>query len=100
MSKETVTRSHLVNSIYQKLGFSRAESSEVVDAVFEEINNSLAKDNEVKLSLFGTFKIRSKSPRVGRNPKTMKEVVISARNVVSFIASNVLKKKINDRKSS
>ena len=99
MSPETLTRSHLVNAIYQKLGFSRAESSELVDAVFSEINEGLAKDQEVKVSLFGTFKVRSKKPRVGRNPKTMQEVTISARNVISFIASNVLKNRINKANS-
>lgn len=99
MPNETITRAHLMNKIYQKLGFSRAECSDLVDAVFEEINNGMAKEGEVKISLFGTFAVKHKKPRVGRNPKTMKEVVISERNVISFIPSNILKKRINNSKT-
>lgn len=96
MSEDTVTRAYLMNVIYKKYGYSRAESADLVDTVIEEINKGLEEENEVKISSFGTFKVRQKKQRVGRNPKTKKEVPISARKVVSFYASNLLKKNIND----
>ncbi|MDB2415264.1 integration host factor subunit alpha [Rickettsiales bacterium] len=92
---ETVTRAHLVDKIYRRFGYSRAECSDIIDSIIEEINDGLDKEGEVKLSSFGTFKVRSKKARVGRNPKTKKEVPISARKVVSFYASNILKDLIN-----
>lgn len=94
-NEETVTRAYLTESVYRKLGFSRAECSDLVDAVLDEINNSLVENGEVKISSFGTFKVKSKKARVGRNPKTKEEVPISARKVVSFYVSNILKKRIN-----
>lgn len=92
---ETITRAYLTDAIYRKLGFSRAECADLVDAVLEEMNQGLVSDGEVKISSFGTFKVKSKNPRIGRNPKTKQEVPISARKVVSFYVSNLLKKKIN-----
>jgi integration host factor subunit alpha len=94
MSK-TITRADIAEVVYQQLGISYAESSDLVDATIEEIVSGLARGEEVKLSSFGTFSIRSKKPRMGRNPKTKKEIPISARRVVSFHASNLLAKKIN-----
>jgi integration host factor subunit alpha len=96
MQEDTVTRAHLANSIYKKFGYSRAEAADLVDAVFDEVNGALKNDEEVKISSFGTFKVRKKDERVGRNPKTKEEVAISARKVVSFYVSNLLKKKINN----
>ncbi len=92
---ETITRADLANSIYQELGLSHAESGEIVDAVIEEILVALEKDESVKLSSFGTFKVRQKKQRVGRNPKTKKEVPISARKVITFHASNILTRRVN-----
>ena len=94
-AKGTVTRSHLTEMIYKEFGYSRAESSDLVDSILKEINSGLAKDGEVKISSFGTFKVKSKKARIGRNPRTKQEVPISARNVVSFYASNILKNRIN-----
>lgn len=96
MQEDTVTRAYLTDIIYKKYGYSRAESADLVYAVLEEINTGLEEDKEVKISSFGTFKVRQKKQRVGRNPKTKQEVPISARNVVSFYVSNLLKKRINE----
>jgi len=92
---ETLTRAHLADTIYQELGLSHTESSELVDAVIDEIINALEEGESVKLSSFGTFEIRQKNERIGRNPKTKVEIPITARKVVSFHASNVLMKRIN-----
>ena len=92
---QTITRADLANSIYQELGISHMESGEVVDAVIEEIILGLLTGEQVKLSSFGTFKLRDKKQRMGRNPKTKQEVPITARRVVTFHASNILAKRIN-----
>lgn len=97
INDETVTRAYLTESVYKKLGFSRAECSDLVDAVLNEVNNALVENSEVKISSFGTFRVKSKKARVGRNPKTKKEVPITARKVVSFYVSNILKKRINGK---
>lgn len=96
MSEDTVTRAYLTDVIHQKFGYSRAESADFIDAILEEINQSLVNESEVKISSFGTFKVRQKKPRIGRNPKTKEEIPISARNVVSFYVSNILKNRINE----
>lgn len=92
----TITRADLANSIYQELGLSHAESGEIVDAVIEEVVLGLLAGEQVKLSSFGTFKVRNKKQRIGRNPKTKQEVPISARRVVTFHSSNILTKRINN----
>lgn len=92
---ETITRADLADSVYQEVGLSHAESAEIVDAVFEEISDSLIEERLVKLSSFGTFSVRNKKQRIGRNPKTKEEAVISARKVVTFHASNILVKRVN-----
>jgi len=96
MSDKTVTRAHLTDIIYREIGLSHAESSDLVDSVFEEITKALESGDSVKLSSFGTFNIREKKERIGRNPKTKEEVPISARRVVTFHASNILTKKVNN----
>lgn len=98
MQEDTVTRAYLTDSIYRKLGFSKAECADLVDSVINEMNNGLKNNEEVKISSFGTFKVRDKKARLGRNPKTKKEVPITARKVVSFYVSNLLKKSINNTK--
>ena len=95
MEGNTVTRAYLTDSIYKEFGYSRAECADLVDAVLEEMNSGLDNDGEVKVSSFGTFKVKQKKQRIGRNPKTREEVPISARKVVSFYVSNLLKKRIN-----
>ena len=94
---KTITRADIADSVYEQIGISHAESSDLVDAVIEEIVSTLEKGEEVKLSSFGTFEIRKKKERMGRNPKTKKEIPISARNVVTFHASNILTKRINNK---
>lgn len=96
MTDNTVTRAYLVDVIHKKMGYSRAEATDLVDDVLEEVIRGLEENSEVKLSSFGTFKVRDKRQRIGRNPKTKEEVPITARRVVSFYASNLLKKAIND----
>lgn len=95
MSDRTITRSDLADSVYEEIGLSRAESADLVDSIFEEISEALEQGDNVKISSFGSFNIREKNARIGRNPKTGVEAVISARNVVVFKASHKLKKRIN-----
>lgn len=94
MSK-TLTRADLSNAVYREIGLSLSESTELVDAVIDEISGALESGETVKLSSFGTFKLRHKKQRIGRNPKTGVEVPISPRTVLSFNASNLLKEKVN-----
>lgn len=93
--EKTLTRADLSAIIYRELGLSLAESSDLVDAVLEEISKSLAEGDTVKLSSFGTFGLRKKKQRIGRNPKTGVEVPITSRTVLSFNASNILKADVN-----
>ncbi len=92
---KTITRADIASAVYEQLGISHAESSDIVDTIIEEIVSTLAKGEEVKLSSFGTFEIRQKKERIGRNPKTKKEIPITARSVVTFHASNLLTKRVN-----
>lgn len=92
---ETLTRAGLTEAVYREVGLSQAESSELVDEVFEAIITALENDESVKLSSFGTFHVRKKNARVGRNPKTKVEVPIAPRRVISFKASNKLIDKVN-----
>ncbi|WP_068083081.1 integration host factor subunit alpha [Polycladidibacter stylochi] len=96
MSGHTVTRADLCEAVYQKVGLSRSESADLVEQVLGEISASLEQGNTVKLSSFGSFVVRSKGERIGRNPKTGEEVPISPRRVMVFKPSNVLKQRIND----
>ena len=98
--EKTTTRSTLSEAVFKNVGLSRNESSTLVDSVFGEILKSLIQGDDVKISSFGTFVVRQKKERVGRNPKTGQEVPITARSVVTFRASNVLKSKINSRNKS
>ena len=94
---KTTTRSTLSEAVFKNVGLSRNESAMLVDSVFSEILISLINGDDVKISSFGTFIIRQKNERIGRNPKTGEEVPITARNVVTFRASNVLKSKVNSK---
>jgi integration host factor subunit alpha len=93
----TVTRADLADAVHRRIGLSRAESGEFVEAVLSEIFNAIVSGEDVKLSSFGSFHIRSKGERVGRNPKTGASAPITARRVVMFKASNVLRGRINGR---
>ena len=95
---KTTTRSTLSEAVFKNVGLSRNESANLVDRVFNEILTSLIKGDDVKISSFGTFIVREKKERIGRNPKTGEEVPITARSVVTFRASNVLKSKVNTKK--
>ena len=95
MKGNTVTRAHLAEAVYQEVGLSRNESAELVDSVLNEISDALAKGESVKISSFGSFLVRMKGERIGRNPKTGEEVPILPRQVLVFKPSNVLKSKIN-----
>ncbi len=90
----TITRADIAEAVYEEVGLSRAESSAFVDAVLEEISAELVKGNAVKISSFGSFSVRQKGERVGRNPKTGIEVPISPRKVLIFRASHVLKDRV------
>ena len=82
-----------MKAVFKNVGLSRNESATLVDSVFGEILKSLINGDDVKISSFGTFVVRQKKERIGRNPKTGQEVPITARSVVTFRASNVLKSK-------
>jgi len=94
----TLTRADLTESVYRNIGLSRNESSDLVEAVLEEICTCLETGEEVKLSSFGTFSVQSKNERVGRNPKTGIEAVITPRRVLSFRPSHILKDRVDGAK--
>lgn len=95
MAGKTVTRAQLAEAVYQEVGLSRSESATLVDSILSQIADSLMRDGSVKISSFGTFSVRQKGHRVGRNPKTGEEVPILPRRVLVFRASQVLKDRIN-----
>jgi integration host factor subunit alpha len=95
MAGKSVTRTELSEAIYQKVGLSRAESARLVEQVLGEISDTLAAGKDVKLSGFGTFIVRSKKERVGRNPKTGVVVPIEQRTVMVFKPPQVLKAHMN-----
>lgn len=95
MAQKTVTRADLAEAVYQTVGLSRTESAELVERVLEMISDALVQGETVKLSSFGSFQVRSKNQRIGRNPKTGEEVPILPRQVLVFKPSNVLKSRIN-----
>lgn len=95
MAGQTITRADLSEAVYQEVGLSRNESAALVDLVLQEMSDALLKGQAVKISSFGTFSVRSKGQRIGRNPKTGEEVPILPRRVMVFRASHVLKQAIN-----
>jgi integration host factor subunit alpha len=92
---ETVTRAYLSEAVYQEVGLSRNESAQLVEAVLNEISECLIDGESVKISSFGSFSVRQKGGRVGRNPKTGEEVPIAPRRVLVFRPSHVLKEQVN-----
>ena len=95
MADRTLTRAHLSEAVYEEVGLSRNESNELVESVLNKISSTLVKGETVKVSSFGTFSVRSKGQRIGRNPKTGKEVPILPRRVLVFRPSQILKDKVN-----
>ena len=93
--KKTWTRNDIIEAISQNVGLSLTDSSMIIEEIFELILSELEKGNDVKISSFGTFSVRHKKTRIGRNPKTGIEVPIKERNVVTFSTSNVLKSQFN-----
>jgi len=96
MSGKTLTRADLAEAVFQKVGLPRNESAEIVELVLRGIVGSLERGDPVKLSSFGSFGIRDKGERIGRNPKTGQEVPITPRRVLVFRASNIMKQRINE----
>ena len=94
MTGKTVTRADLSEAVYQKVGLSRTESAALVESVLGEICDCLAKGETVKLSSFGSFIVRDKGQRIGRNPKTGIEVPIAPRRVMTFRASQIMRDRI------
>ena len=99
MVGKTITRAQLGEAVYQEVGLSRNESAELLESVLSEMSNALARGETVKISSFGSFSVRQKGQRIGRNPKTGKEVPILPRKVLVFRPSLVLKSQINERMS-
>ena len=96
MSDKTLTRMELSEAVFGAVGLSRNESAELVESVLRHMSDALVEGETVKISSFGTFSVRAKSARVGRNPKTGEEVPIEPRRVITFRASHVLKDQINN----
>ncbi|MEO0729897.1 MAG: integration host factor subunit alpha [Pseudomonadota bacterium] len=96
MKGRTLTRADLADAIVNKVGLPRNESQEMVETILSQISTALEKGESVKLSSFGSFGIRQKSERMGRNPKTGKEVPITPRKVLVFRPSALMKQRIND----
>ncbi|MAI46471.1 MAG: integration host factor subunit alpha [Hyphomicrobiaceae bacterium TMED74] len=95
MANKTLTRADLAEAVVEKVGLPRNESQELVELVLSEISTTLASGESVKLSSFGSFGIREKGERIGRNPKTGEEVPITPRRVLVFRPSNIMKDQIN-----
>jgi integration host factor subunit alpha len=95
LGRSTMTKADIVEKVYQKIGFSKKEASELVELVFSSLKDVLQKGDKVKVSGFGNFVVREKNERVGRNPQTGEQIKISARRVLTFRPSQVLKAMLN-----
>ncbi|PIB24301.1 integration host factor subunit alpha [Amylibacter kogurei] len=95
MADQTLTRLDLAESVFREVGLSRNESADLVEGVLQHISDALVRGESVKISSFGTFNLRDKTARVGRNPKTGEEVPITPRRVLSFRPSHVMKDKVS-----
>ena len=98
MSEKTLTRMDLSESVFREVGLSRNESADLVESVLEKISASLVAGEQVKISSFGTFSIRKKNARVGRNPKTGEEAPIPPRRVLTFRPSHLIKDRVSEGK--
>ena len=91
-----MTKADIIESVYEKVGFSKKDSAEIVELVFDTVKETLERGDKIKISGFGNFQVRQKKARIGRNPQTGKEIEISARRVLTFRPSQVLKSALND----
>src|SRR5512137_2617939 len=91
----TMTKADIIESVYEKVGFSKKESAEIVELVFDTMKETLERGEKIKISGFGNFVVRQKRPRIGRNPQTGQEIEITARRVLTFRPSQVLKAALN-----
>jgi integration host factor subunit alpha len=96
MSEKTLTRMDLADAVHTQVGLSRNDSAALVESVLDHISDALVAGETVKISSFGTFSVREKSARVGRNPKTGEEVPIHPRRVLTFRSSHLMKDKVAD----
>ncbi len=94
MSDNTLTRMDLADAVHSQVGLSRNESADLVESVLDHVSDALVRGESVKISSFGTFSIRDKAARVGRNPKTGEEVPIHPRRVLTFRPSHLMKDKV------
>ncbi|MEG3617363.1 integration host factor subunit alpha [Magnetovibrio sp. PR-2] len=99
MSDRTITRAQLSEAVYQEVGLSRNESAELLESVLGMMSDALASGETVKISSFGSFSVRQKGQRIGRNPKTGEEVPILPRKVLVFRPSQVMKARINSKRA-
>lgn len=90
-----MTKAEIVEQIYEKIGFSKKESADIVEMVFDTMKDTLSRGEKIKISGFGNFVVRQKRPRVGRNPQTGEQIEITARKVLTFRPSHVLKSALN-----
>ena len=95
MSDGTLTRMDLSEAVFREVGLSRNESAALVEAVIQHMSDALVQGEQVKISSFGTFSVRAKTERLGRNPKTGEEVPISPRRVLSFRPSHLMKDRVS-----
>src|SRR5580704_1345567 len=95
LGRTTMTKADIIEKVYQKIGFSKKEASELVEMVFDQLKNVLCNGDKVKISGFGNFIVRGKKERIGRNPQTGDQIKISARRVLTFRPSQVLKALLN-----
>lgn len=100
MSEKTLTRMDLADAVHARVGLSRNESAQLVETVLDEISDSLVRGETVKISSFGTFSVREKAARIGRNPKTGEEVPIHPRRVLTFRSSHLMKDRVAHGKKS
>lgn len=96
MTGKTLTRMDLSEAIYREVGLSRNDASQLVEAVLDLMSDALVQGEQVKISSFGTFSVRDKAARVGRNPKTGEEVPINPRRVLTFRPSHLMKDRVAD----
>ena len=94
MTEKTLTRMDLSEAVFREVGLSRNESAQLVEGVLEHVSDALVRGEQVKISSFGTFSVRNKSARIGRNPKTGEEVPINPRRVLTFRASHLMKDRV------
>ena len=100
MSRVNLTKKNLINSVYMQIGFSKNISENLIDDLLSTVAENLKIEKKLKLSKFGTFSIRSKKSRIGRNPKTKEKKIISNRDVVLFKASKEFKDLVNSKNDS